>query len=210
MLPTLTELFEMFETMCCRPSTGFDEGNDYYVSIKWKDHPTVMDESEKFGIFKEYIRLTQSTLSGTIQEDNTHTIEWTSKGIPADGTVSIELYNDRFWFFDASEKYIAKGVKASDGKYDWAVPNDLKGGSDYYVRITWDKNTDVFDQSKTFTLKGHDGSITIKEPSSASTGSFLWTTTSKPKTFVLGKTMDITWDSKAVPADAKVRPATSP
>jgi hypothetical protein len=185
------------------PSTGLEEGNDYYLSITWKEHPTVTHESDKFGIYKEYIRLAQETLSGTIQEGKEHIIKWDTKGIPAGETVSIELFNDGFLFFDSSVKHIAKNVQASDQQFAWMVPNTLKAGDDYYVVITWDKNDDVYDQSQTFTLKGRSGSITIKEPSSDSSD-ILWISVPTPKKFVAGKSMDITWDSKGLPADAMV------
>ena len=185
------------------PSTGLDEGNDYYLSITWKDHPTVTDESAKFGIYNEYIRLSQGTLGGKIQEGETHTIKWSSKGIPADGTVSIELFNDGFLFFDSSVKHIAKNVKANDGEFEWNVPNNLKGGDDFYVRIYWDQKDDIFDESKTFTLVGHAGTINVNEPS-ADESDILWITVPTAKKFVAGTTMDIAWDSTGVPADKKV------
>ena len=197
------------------PSTGLDEGDDYYFSVTWLDHPTVTDESDKFAIFKEFIRLTQATLAGTVedgsgrirvvQEGKTHKIEWAQKGIPDDDTVSIELFNDGFLFFDSSVKHIAKGIKVSGptGSFDWVVPTNLKGGDDYYVRISWDKNDKVFDESRSFTLRGHPGTITVKEPS-ADKSTILWITTDKSKKFVAGKPMDITWNTADVPDGADV------
>jgi hypothetical protein len=188
--------------------TDLDEGNDYYVSVTWNDHPTVTHESEKFGIYGEYIRLDQDTLKGTIQEGEPHTIKWSSKGIPKGSTVSIELFNDVFLWFDSSVKMIAEKLEVEGDiahEFEWTVPTNLQSGDDYYLKIMWDENNNVFDESGSFRLQGHPGSITVTEPSSDTyVVPVVGIEIDNEKEFVLGSEMNIKWESKDVPTDAMV------
>ena len=119
----------------------------------------------------------------------TQTIRWTYTGSP--GTyVKIELYNNGE--LNRTIYSYASVGSGGNGSYNWAIPSNQAGGSDYRIKVTSTTNSAYNDLSGgNFTITGPPPpSITLVAPnggeiwSAGSTRQIQWTYTGSPGTYV--------------------------
>ncbi len=82
------------------------------------------------------------------------TITWSFKGDPV-GDVKIELYNGESLDHTVATSAPIEGAGSSgEGSYDWEIPLEQAGGSDYRIRVTSTSNPFYVDGSeRPFTIK---------------------------------------------------------
>ena len=119
----------------------------------------------------------------------TQTIRWTYTGNPGTN-VKIELYkNGAFNRTISSYATIGSG---GNGSYNWMIPSNQAGGSDYTIKIKSATNSSYTDTSDgTFTITGPPPpSITVSVPNggerwtAGTTQAIRWTYTGNPGTYV--------------------------
>jgi beta propeller repeat protein len=126
--------------------TELPAGTDYWVKVTSLGSTPVSDSTDG------WLSITAApTLTVTFPGDGDTwvrgypaTIAWTQAGL--EGTnVKIELFKGPLV---ANPRLIAASVPAETGVFQWTVPSDLAGGTDYWVRVQSLSFPSVFDNSE--------------------------------------------------------------
>jgi hypothetical protein len=150
-------------------------GNDYKIRISSMMYPIVYDDSDAFfTVSAPSITVVSPDGGENWGAGTTHSIKWTSTGTT--GTVKIELYkNGALNAVISSNRAIGTGSSSMN----WAIPASQTAGSDYYVKITSNSKTDVYDNSTNNFSIGP--ALTLTSPVGG-------------ETWITGSTHAITWN----------------
>ncbi|MCH8033697.1 MAG: hypothetical protein IH950_08080 [Bacteroidetes bacterium] len=132
---------------------NFPPNEFYKVWINSVIDTTIEDYSDgEFSIETTAINITSPNGGEIWQAGSSHQITSTDN---FNDDVKIDLYKGGV--FDSS----IKDTTASDGTYNWNIPYNIQGGSDYKVKITSLGNPDVFDFSdNNFTIVANQLTVT--------------------------------------------------
>ena len=125
------------------------------------------------------IEVTKPSVESSYAAGSALTIEWSTTGETGD-TVKIEngYTGGSFTTITASAP--------NNGLYSWNIPSDIVPRTTYFVRVTSNSNTSVFDNSDTFAIteqgQTYIGTITMTSPAVGSS-------------YVRGSAMNIQWTS---------------
>ena len=127
-------------------------GSDYKVKITSQADPNLFDLSD--ADFTIPFKITVASPNGgeSFQAGATKTITWADN---ISGFVKIELYKGGVFHSPIT------GSIPSNGTYNWIIPYDLGGATDYKIRITSLDDPDVFDFSdNNFTIVANQVTVT--------------------------------------------------
>ncbi len=133
--------------------------SDYTVKITKTDNSLVFDFSdENFTIVANEVTVTSPNGGEDWKAGTTQTITWTDN---FDENVKIDLFKGGVFKFSLPD---GGNSTPSDGSFNWTIPFDITGGSDYNIRIASTQNSSVvFDNSNgNFTITPNQ--ITITSP----------------------------------------------
>jgi len=158
--------------------TNLAAGNDYQFRISSAVDSSVVDFSDRTFAITSPPAITVNTPSNTLVGGNTVSLTWADN---ISGNVKIELYKN-----NQKVQAIATST-ASDGRYDWRIPDGLPIGSDYRLKITSTDNSVSDFSNSTFTIRPKPA-ITVNTPSNTLTG---------------GSTVALTW-SDTISGNVKI------
>ncbi len=157
-------------------------GNDFLVAIIDESNTDLYGVSEDtFDIVgntvETFLDLKYPTANSVIQAGSDVTVAWDYSNVNT-VRISYSIDDGNFWTALGS-------VSASDGSYQWSVPDDIDS-SKCLVRVADAEDTDIFSQTEgTFTITGTQPSISVDGPYAN-------------ETYGTGDMMYIEWTSESV------------
>jgi hypothetical protein len=146
---TLTSSAPAMEPFTWNIPADFPLGTDYKIKVHSLQNDTCVDESDDFFSITEMSVLAVMSPNGgeVYEKDKEYTITW-NDNLP--GNVKISLYK--------ADKHTADVVASteSDGSHTWKVPQDIKTGMDYKIRVNSIDKPWLYDES--------DNYISIQNP----------------------------------------------
>jgi hypothetical protein len=111
-------------------------GSSYTIKIGSIDSSNLYDYSDSFSILKRSISISAPTSGETWNINQKYLITWDSQNVGT--SVDIELYKENVYDFT-----IASNV-TNDGTYQWKIPGNLSGGSDYAIKVSSTSHENAF------------------------------------------------------------------
>jgi hypothetical protein len=161
-------------------------GNRYRIKITSYYDTSLYSYSSNFSIISGYFgtyTVTSPTIDSIWNRNATHSIQWSSTGLP--GAVTLDIYRGTTYV-----STIVSGA-TNNGSYSYFFPLTLASGNTYRIKITSYNDTSLYTYSGNFTIvSGYSGTVTVTSPTVDSLwnrGAYhyvRWDTTGSPGAYV--------------------------
>ncbi|CAI7588628.1 unnamed protein product [Penicillium glandicola] len=139
-----------------------------------------------FSYDPEFNPITRPTLGETIYAGTVYTIEWNVSTQGQSGPINIELKTIGSSHITGNEATISTDAKSTDGKFQWNVGGTLPSSGNYYIRISYIDDIDIYNESPFFNIKASNESISTT--SSSKTPITMKSATTSPISTIIAST----------------------